>query len=618
MTPSALIDFRSPGGDPAAALRLAFGTPRDTLSAHSLAEVTGVLKRAELFAREGAWCVGHIAYEAAGAFDAALRTRALAESSGPLARFLIFDAPLTPECATEVWDASRGKSARVDWLQRPGRAAFEDAFTRIHNAIGDGELYQVNLTAPLRGELDGDPLALFDALHRAQPNAYAAYIAGDADADTILSVSPELFFDWRAGRLLASPMKGTAPRGATQAEDAALQARLIASEKERAENVMIVDLLRSDLSRVAEPFSVKVLRLFHAEAWPTVWQLISDIECRTRAGVSLVDVFCALFPCGSVTGAPKVQAMRMIRELEAEPRGVYCGAVGIIQPGGNATFNVPIRTLTVRRRQVSCHIGSGITADAEAHAEWQEWRHKQAFVARASTPFELLETLRLDHGHLVDAPAHLARMAGAASNFGFRFDKAQASLALDEIATQHTKGTWRIRLLSDPHAEVRAQAFPLERCLSRVRVQVASVPIADCDGEFFRFKTTRRSHYEAFTPSDTEVFDTLLWNADGEITEFTRGNVAVRIDGQWWTPPLRCGLLPGIARARLLAERRLHEAVLLIDDLMRAEALAFFNSLRGWLDVTLVRCAEDEREAEAQEGSSRPQLSSNHPPPHKA
>ena len=238
------------------------------------------------------------------------------------------------------------------------------------------------------------------------------------DDSAILSVfKPELFFDWRGDRLLARPMKGTAPRGATPAEDAAQSGFLRTAAKERAENLMIVDLLRNDLSRLAEPHSVRVPRLFHTEAWPTVWQMSSDVVARTRAGTTLADVFAALFPCGSITGAPKVQAMRLINALEPEPRGIYCGAIGVVQPGGAATFNVPIRTLALRglgdAAQVRCGIGSGITADATADGEWNEWRHKRAFVDRASQAFELLETLRLEDGAFIDVEAHLARMEEA-------------------------------------------------------------------------------------------------------------------------------------------------------------------------------------------------------------
>jgi para-aminobenzoate synthetase/4-amino-4-deoxychorismate lyase len=306
--------------------------------------------------------VGYLRYEAAAAFDPAFAVHA---GEGPLAWFGVHDA-------AEPWPEAHALAdpvPAVDWQAGLSRAAFDRNMQAIHRAIGNGELYQLNYTAPLRAEFAGDPRAWFMALQKAQPNGYAAFI--DTGDEQVLSVSPELFFDWHGDRILARPMKGTAPRGATAAEDEALALRLRTVPKERAENVMIVDLIRNDLSRVA---------------LPTVWQMTSDVEAAVRDGVSLVDVFAALFPCGSITGAPKVSAMRMIRALEPEARGVYCGAVGVVRPGGHATFNVPIRTVTLRGTQARCGIGSGITADAGADAEWDEWRHKRAFLGQGSTP----------------------------------------------------------------------------------------------------------------------------------------------------------------------------------------------------------------------------------------
>ncbi|MCK9684677.1 aminodeoxychorismate synthase component I [Scleromatobacter humisilvae] len=580
--PTALIDFRSPD-DGVAPLRLAFGAPRELLRATSLDAVAPLLARVDALARAGAWCVGYLCYEAAGAFDEAFETHAPSDPARPLAAFAVYDAPLSDDAAFD--DAG---TATVRWTGGPRRDAFDTAIAEILRAIADGEVYQVNATAPLTGTLHGDPLALFAALRRAQPNAYAAYLDfGNDTDDRILSVSPELFFDWRGDRMLARPMKGTAPRGATPEEDAAQSAHLRSAAKERAENLMIVDLLRNDLSRIAEPHSVRVPRLFHTEAWPTVWQMSSDVVATTRPGTTLADVFGALFPCGSITGAPKVQAMRLIRELEPEPRGIYCGAVGVVQPGGAATFNVPIRTLALRGDAVRCGIGSGITADATAAGEWDEWRHKRAFVDRASQAFELLETLRLEDGEFVDVEAHLARMAEAAAHFAFAPPLASARGALAELRAAHASGRWRVRLLADRAGVARAQAFALAPTQAPVRVRLAERPFAGSDGEFVRFKTTQRAHYDAFAPAGEDVFDTLLWNERGELTEFTRGNVALRIAGRWLTPSSKSGLLPGIARARLLREGVIEEAVLTRDDLARADGVAFFNSLRGWLGATL-------------------------------
>ena len=584
---SARIDFSDPQDSTVPRLRHAFGTPRAVLAAHAPGQVRAVLDAVQAAAEQGRWCVGYLRYEAAPAFDAAL---AVHPADGPLAWFAVHDAPLP-------WpEDDSAQAARVEWLDTCPRPAFGAAVAHIQQAIAAGELYQVNLTAPLLGEWadapeEGAAQALFAALQRAQPGGYAAFI--DTGDEQLLSVSPELFFDWREGSILARPMKGTAARGATLQADAAQADALRASPKERAENVMIVDLLRNDISRIAEPFSVRVPRLFHTEALPSVWQMTSDVQARTRAGTTLADVFGALFPCGSVTGAPKVRAMQMIRTLEAGPRGVYCGAIGIVRPGApgqgvQATFNVPIRTVTVKAGVLRCGIGSGITSGALPDAEWQEWRDKRKFLERASMPFDLLETLALEDGQLRHAAEHLDRLASAAAHFGYAWNAVHVENCLHELAQAHAQGLWRVRLLLDAQGRPRAQAFAMDASPDQVRLQLAERPLLDAHGEFVRFKTTRRAHYDAFTPTAPGVFDTVLWNAEGEITECTRGNVAMQLDGRWVTPPLACGLLPGIGRSLALREGRVIEAVVRVDDVPRVRGWAFLNSLRGWIGAEMV------------------------------
>ena len=615
------IDFAQPQHAGAARLRHAFGVPREVLVAQELADVRGVLDAVHAAAAAGRWCIGYVRYEAAAAFDAALQTHA---PDGPLAWFAVHDAPLPwPDGATGAATVGGGEPARVAWTGSPQRCAFDAAMASIQQAIGAGELYQVNHTAPLTGTLQGSPAALFAALLRAQPGGYAAHI--DAGAEQVLSVSPELFFDWQdapeGGSILARPMKGTAPRGATPEQDAAHAEHLRTAPKERAENVMIVDLLRNDLSRIALPHTVQVPTLFATQALPTVWQMTSDVVARTRPGTTLADVFAALFPCGSVTGAPKVRAMQMIRTLEAEPRGVYCGAVGVVRPAGRskrqgaggghavaATFNVPIRTVVLRQgaedamapagdqgakpgRQrtwaATCGIGSGITSGAEAAAEWQEWRHKRAFVERASMPFEILETLALNDGKFRHADLHLARMGQAALHFGFPWNAHAVRQELQIAALQHLDGAWRVRLLLAADGSARAEAASLQPAPEPVRLLLAQRPFEAAQSEFVRHKTTRRAHYAEFAPTAPGVFDTVLWNDAGELTEGTFGNIAVLLDGQWVTPPLACGLLPGVGRAVALREGRLAEAVVRLADLPRVQGWAFVNSLRGWLPAQL-------------------------------
>ncbi len=379
---NSIIDFPDPHDTAAARLCHAFGQPLRTLAAWGPGEVRGLLDAVQQAAQAGLWCLGWLRYEAAAAFDAAYADALHATPEGrPLAWFAVHEPPAG--AAQSSFAAQAGEAPRVFWQPGLERAAFDAAIARIHAAIAAGDCYQINYTAQLAGRLLGDAQALFAALRRAQPGGYVACL--DDGVEQVLSVSPELFFDWDGERILTRPMKGTAARGATPAQDAALAQAMRASPKERAENVMIVDLLRNDLSRIAVAHSVRVPRLFHAEQLPTVWQMTSDVEARTRPGIGLADVFAALFPCGSITGAPKRQAMRLIRELEPGPRGIYCGAVGVVRPGSapgrvHATFNVPIRTVVVRGDELRCGIGSGITADARAEAEWQEWAAKRAFL----------------------------------------------------------------------------------------------------------------------------------------------------------------------------------------------------------------------------------------------
>lgn len=578
---SAWIDFVDPlQTGSSRSLRLAFGEPQRCLVARAPDEVVSVLKQVHEASLLGCWCVGYVRYEAAPAFDAAMSVHA---ADGPLAWFAVHKTPLPIDDWFRV-DPS-GDATRAPCTSEPDRMAFDASLEHIQSAIGAGDLYQVNHTAALHGSLQGEAIQWFQRLRRAQPGGYAAYL--DDGQEQILSVSPELFFHWDGANLLARPMKGTAARGSNPADDQFLKEALQSSDKDRAENVMIVDLLRNDLSRVALPHTVKVPALFDVRGWPTVWQMTSDVTARTRPGVGLHTIFAALFPCGSVTGAPKLQAMRQIRALEPGPRGVYCGAVGVVQPCGVATFNVAIRTATVRGTSWRCGIGSGITAGSTAEGEWTEWRQKRAFLERAREPFKILETLLLRDGQPQHAELHKARMAQAAKHFGHRWQAQAWHDALQGLAQAHPVGSWRVRLLLEADGRLDAEAIAFQFGSGEVRLQLAARPFAEAASEFTRFKTTRRAHYEAHALQKPDVFDTLLWNAAGELTECTRGNIAVQLDGQWCTPELNCGLLNGVQRQIGLSSGCLVERVIRSEALAQAQGLAFLNSLRGWLPARL-------------------------------
>lgn len=573
------IDFPH-GGE---RFRPVFAEALELLVAGSVAEVPELLARVEAHALAGCWAVGFVAYESAGAFDAALATHDPAAGLPP-AMFAVYrdTAPVARR---------RGDWMCGAWRDISGRERCYADVAAIRQGIVDGDFYQVNYTTRLRAPFRGDSLAFFDALRASQANAWCAYL--DFGRWQICSVTPELFFHWRdddgAGRALISrPMKGTAARNDDPQKDGAAAVGLRQSAKECAENLMIVDLIRNDLSRVARLGTVAVPDLFTVEGWPTVWQMTSTVACRTRDGTTLGEVFAAVFPCGSVTGAPKAAAMAAIARLEAAPRGIYCGAVGVVKPGGEAVFGVGIRTAVVdtQRGVAECGIGSGIVADSTAEAEYAEWQSKRIFLDLACPEYELLETLRLHRGRYWLQRGHLARMAHSARALGFPFDGELVVRELAAAADRHRTGDWRVRLRLTIDGAARVEVFALEPRPAAATVAVAASPV-DSANPWLRHKTTRRGLYEALAVEKEGIFDTLLHNGRGELTEFTRGNLVVELDGRLVTPPLECGLLPGVYRQVLLARKRVSEQIVTLGDIEHATALWFVNSVRGGISVQL-------------------------------
>ena len=588
-----VFDFADTGG---LRTRQVFADPIDIVVATTPGEVRPALRRIDEARRAGCHAAGMVSYEAAPAFDPACRTHRPGEL--PLLCFGIFE-----RMADDAWRRAAGTFARPDWRLDTGESDFCADIETIRAAIRRGDTYQVNYTVRAKSRLDGDDFAYYEQLRLAQASDYCAYL--DLGRFRLLSASPELFFRWesaasgdeRGGLLTARPMKGTAPRGRWAEEDAAIAEGLYQSEKNRAENVMIVDLLRNDLARLSVPGGVSVPKLFSIERYPTLFQMTSTIAARTRPEVTLEDIFAALFPCGSVTGAPKIKAMEIIAALERTPRGAYCGAIGMVGPQG-AVFSVPIRTATLDTRDGSmvCGLGSGITWSSDAQDEHAEVITKSHFLTREPESFELFETLLLQDAVYALRSRHLTRLTRSADALGFACDHEMLHRALYAFAAAHPAGGHRVRLLLARDGTVRIEGTALpEGHAAPVRVALAHTPVARSN-RFLYHKTTQRAFYDAQTAAHPDAFDVLLWNEDGELTEFTRGNVVVEIDGRRYTPPIASGLLPGTLRAELLENGGIAERVIRKSDLARADAIWFINSVRGWLRADI---AVDPRTAPA-------------------
>ena len=557
------------------------------LSASSLGDVVPLLAEVRRQTLTGRVAVGWVAYEAAPAFDAALVVRP--PGPVPLAWFALFDRG---ESASSPEIAPSTAAFTPAWNGGPTPALYRRAVARIHEHIAAGDTYQVNYTYRLRAPWEGDPLRRFAALARAQRSRYAVFL--DAGRFAVLSASPELCFRLEDDLLTCRPMKGTAPRGLTLVEDRLMAAGLRASEKERAENVMIVDMVRNDLGRIARVGTVRVPRLWETERYPTLWQMTSTVCAET--GAPLEEILLALFPSASITGAPKVRTMEIIAEVERTPRGIYTGCVGVLGPGRRGWMNVAIRTLVVdrRRNQAEYGTGSGIVWDARAAAEFDECRTKTLVLGGLPPPFRLIETLAWtpDEGLLL-LERHLRRMSDSAEYFGFVCDPGALRGRLVG-ATRGLPGPHRVRLLLDEHGGIDVSVAPLgpravtlsdlppaRRPARAQRVAIALEPVHRLD-PFLYHKTTRRQVYEQALAGRPGFDEVILWNEEGEVTEATIANVVVRAGDGYWTPPVTSGLLPGTFRAELLERGTIRERRVTVEELRGAKEVWLINSVRGW------------------------------------
>jgi para-aminobenzoate synthetase/4-amino-4-deoxychorismate lyase len=556
----------------------AFRGAHRVVAAHRLEDVREALAEVRRAADLGRHAVGFVAYGAASAFDSALIA---SQPEGlPHAWFAVFDRPplpIEPRVETEALE--------LKWGPEVSEEEYARGIERIREALADGKTYQVNYTQRFRTRFEGDALALFWRLYRAQPARYASYL--DTGRFAVLCASPELFFETDGVTIATEPMKGTARRGRWLEEDEANRDALRSSEKERAENVMIVDLMRSDFGRIARTGSVRVPALFEVTGLPAVWQMTSTVQAELREGVKLEDIFAAAFPPGSVTGAPKPRTMRIIEALERSPRGVYCGAIGVVESGGRATFNVAIRTVVVDRRtgMAECGLGSGITWGSTAAAEHAEMLAKAEFLSRPRAEFDLLETMRLEQGRYFLLERHLERLRRSAVYFGFALDEERVRVRLAGTAASLPDGPHRVRLRVSRSGEACVEASPVPPS-PEWRARLAASPVDESD-PFLCNKTTNRRVYEAHRAGLGPNEEVLLWNRRGEVTEFTLGSLVYERRGRLHTPPRECGLLDGTMRAELLERGVVTESALTVAELPACAGLWHVNSLRGAIPAAL-------------------------------
>lgn len=597
-----LLETAKPAADPP--LSRLFLFPYKTLAPRSAEELAALFAEIDATVAQQRYAAGYFAYECGAALEPAAGP--MRAEDEPLAWFGFYDRCFVFDhrAGRFVGDVPPGlqriapgdEAAHVETGLVPDAEAFAHAIQAIHRWIADGDIYQLNYTWPLALQTESRPAALYRELVARQPVPYAALVHC-APGNHVLSLSPELFFcietDGDARQIRTMPMKGTAARGRTTAEDRAAAEGLRTSEKNRAENVMIVDLLRNDLGRLCTFGSVRAEDLFAVERHPTLWQMTSTVSGTLRADVRTKDLMRALFPSGSVTGAPKVRAMQLIARLEQRRRGVYTGAIGYFS-AERSVFSVAIRTLEMRGGAGAMGVGSGIVIDSSADDELREGVLKAEFLVRAAEerePLRLIETLLWRDGFpLLDL--HLDRLEDSADYFGFACERAAVQAALESAASKLTgRSAHRVRLLLNALGEIEISYAPLgETGDAPMRVTISAERTDPRDRFLFHKTTHRRRYAGAFAQAQRDGFaDALFFNTRGELTEGAISNVFVELNGCLVTPPLACGLLPGVFRRHLLETRpEIIEAVVTRDDLQRASGLWLANAVRGLRRAVLV------------------------------
>ena len=567
-----IIDFKELG------LRYLFTKPIKELKTRNLDQVEDLLREVEAYQEQGFYAVGYVSYEAAPAFE-----KKFAVHPAPLMGEYLLYFTIHEEVETLPFpEHYEAVDLPANWKEEVEAPAYQEAIETIHHHIRQGDTYQVNYTVQLSQELKSDPLAIYNRLVVEQKAHYNAFI--QHDDVSILSISPELFFEQDDRLLTTRPMKGTTRRGLTNQEDLQEAAWLEADPKNRAENMMIVDLLRNDMNRISEIGSEQVTRLCQVEQYSTVWQMTSTIESRLRAEVDLVQTFRALFPCGSITGAPKISTMEIIQKTEVTPRGVYCGTIGILLPRGKRIFNVAIRTLQMQGNQAIYGVGGGITWDSKWESEYQETKQKSAVLYRQEPRFELLTTGRIHQGELTFLEQHLIRLREASRYFAYPFDEPKLLNDLqEELAHVDPSLDYRCRIALQKNGSFQLTITELtDLPASYLQTQLTEQKL-DLATPFTYFKTSQRDH---LSQSNHEQIFHL---PDGTLLETTIGNLVLEIEGQLYTPPAHLPLLDGIYRRHLLETQQVEEKLLTLNDLTDADRIYACNALRGLYELDFPR-----------------------------
>ena len=567
-----IIDFKELG------LRYLFTKPIKELKTRNLDQVEDLLREVEAYQEQGFYAVGYVSYEAAPAFEKKFAVHPAPLMGEYLLYFTIHEKVETlpfPEDYEAV-------DLPANWKEEVEAPAYQEAIKTIHHHIRQGDTYQVNYTVQLSQELKADPLAIYNRLVVEQKAHYNAFI--QHDDVSILSISPELFFEQDDRLLTTRPMKGTTRRGLTNQADLKEASWLEADPKNRAENMMIVDLLRNDMNRISEIGSEQVTHLCQVEQYSTVWQMTSTIESRLRPEVDLVQAFQALFPCGSITGAPKISTMEIIQNTELAPRGVYCGTIGILLPKGKRIFNVAIRTLQMQGTKAIYGVGGGITWDSKWEGEYQETKQKSAVLYRQEPRFELLTTGRIHQGELTFLEQHLTRLREASRYFAYPFNEPKLLNKLQEqLAHVDPSLDYRCRIALQRNGTIQLTITELtDLPASYLQAQLTEQKL-DLATPFTYFKTSQRDH---LGQSDHEQIFHL---PDGSLLETTIGNLVLEIEGQLYTPLAHLPLLDGIYRRHLLETQQVEEKLLTLNDLTDADRIYACNALRGLYELDFQR-----------------------------